>query len=123
MAKYHIAWLPGDGVGNDVMDAAKIVLNTVDLDAEYIPGDIGWEFWKKEGDPLPKRTIDLLEKHKLGLFGAITSKPKDQAAQELSPKLQGKGHVYYSPIVGKQLHRAFADIKHGFDSKGHTRLQ
>jgi len=26
MAKYKIAWLPGDGVGNDVMDAAKIVL-------------------------------------------------------------------------------------------------
>ena len=36
MAKYKIAWLPGDGVGNDVMDAAKIVLDTIDLDAEYI---------------------------------------------------------------------------------------
>ena len=45
MSKYHIAVLPGDGVGKDVMDAAKIVLDTIDLNAEYIMGDIGWEFW------------------------------------------------------------------------------
>jgi len=99
MAKYHIAWLPGDGVGNDVMDAAKIVLNTIDLDAEYIHGDIGWEFWKKEGDPLPKRTIDLLKETDCGLFGAITSKPNQEAQKEISPDLRNKGFIYSSPIV------------------------
>jgi hypothetical protein len=26
MAKYRIAWMPGDGVGHDVMEAARIVL-------------------------------------------------------------------------------------------------
>ena len=99
MAKYKIAWLPGDGVGNDVMDAAKIVLDTIQLDAEYIPGDIGWEFWKSEGDPLPERTIKLLKESDCCLFGAITSKPKDEAAKELDPKLRDKGYVYTSPIV------------------------
>ncbi len=99
MAKYHIAWLPGDGVGNDVMDAAKIVLDTINLDAEYIPGDIGWEFWKTEGDPLPARTIKLLKETDCGLFGAITSKPNDEAQRELAPELKSKGFVYSSPIV------------------------
>ena len=99
MAKYHIAWLPGDGIGIDVMDAAKIVLDAIDLNAEYIPGDIGWEFWKKEGDPLPKRTIDLLKETDCGLFGAITSKPNQEAQKELSPELRNKGFVYSSPIV------------------------
>ena len=27
MAHYKIAWLPGDGVGNDVMEAARLVLD------------------------------------------------------------------------------------------------
>jgi 3-isopropylmalate dehydrogenase len=99
MVKYHIAWLPGDGVGNDVMEAAKIVLNSINLDAEYIHGDIGWEFWKNEGDPLPKRTIDLLKETDCGLFGAITSKPNQEAQKELSPELRNKGFVYSSPIV------------------------
>ena len=41
MAKYKIAWLPGDGVGKEVSEAAKIVLDRLALDAEYIHGDIG----------------------------------------------------------------------------------
>jgi len=99
MAKYRIAMLPGDGVGNDVMEAARIVLDKLSLDAEYIYGDIGWEFWKKEGDPLPQRTIKLLKETDCCLFGAITSKPKEEAARELAPELQNKGYVYFSPIV------------------------
>lgn len=99
MAKYKIAWLPGDGVGNDVMEAAKIVLEKIRLDAEYIYGDIGWEYWCKEGDPLPQRTIDLCHSTDCALFGAITSKPKQEAEAELIPELKGKGLVYSSPIV------------------------
>ncbi|MFC1744053.1 isocitrate/isopropylmalate dehydrogenase family protein [Candidatus Riflebacteria bacterium] len=100
MAKYKIAWLPGDGVGVEVMEAARICLDALKLDAEYIPGDIGWEFWCKEGNALPDRTKKLLRETDCALFGAITSKPKDEAAKELAPNLQDKGLVYFSPIVG-----------------------
>ncbi len=99
MAKYKIAWLPGDGIGNDVMEAAKIVLDELKLDADYIPGDVGWEFWKKEGNPLPDRTIKILKETDCCLFGAITSKPKEEAEKEVSAELKEKGHVYSSPIV------------------------
>ncbi|MBF0107172.1 MAG: isocitrate/isopropylmalate dehydrogenase family protein [Deltaproteobacteria bacterium] len=99
MAKYKIAWLPGDGVGVDVMDAARLVLDKLNLDADYIHGDIGWEFWKAEGDPLPERTIKVLKSTDVCLFGAITSKPKDAAQKELVPSLQNKGLDYFSPIV------------------------
>ena len=72
MAKYKIAWLPGDGTGVDVMEAARIVLDALELDAEYTHGDIGWEFWENEGNPLPERTIGLLKNTDCCLFGAIT---------------------------------------------------
>ncbi len=99
MPKYRIAWLPGDGVGNDVMEAARMVLDELKLDAEYIHGDIGWEFWKHEGNPLPDRTIEMMKTTNCALFGAITSKPKEEAAKELDAQLQGKGYEYFSPIV------------------------
>jgi isocitrate/isopropylmalate dehydrogenase len=99
MAKYKIAWLPGDGIGVDVLDAAKIVLDKIRLDAEYIHGDIGWEFWCKEGDALPQHTIDLLNTVDAALFGAITSKPGKAAQAELIPQFQNKGLTYRSPIV------------------------
>jgi 3-isopropylmalate dehydrogenase len=99
MAKYRIAWLPGDGVGKDVTDAARIVLDDLGVDAEYIHGDIGWEFWCTEGDPLPQRTLDMMAETDCAFFGAITSKGKDVADKELAPELQDKGYSYRSPIV------------------------
>jgi len=99
MAKYTIAWMPGDGVGKEVMDATKIVLDKLGLDAEYVPADIGWDFWCKEGNPLPDRTIEILKNTDCALFGAITSKPRDEANKELDPSLAGKGFSYFSPIV------------------------
>ena len=99
MAKYKIAWLPGDGIGIEVLEAAKIVLERLSLDAEYIHGDIGWEFWCKEGDAFPARTVDLLKNVDAAMFGAITSKPAKAAEAELVPELRGKGLTYRSPIV------------------------
>ena len=99
MKTYKIAWLPGDGVGIEVLEAARIVLDAVGFKAEYINGDIGWDFWCKEGDAFPKRTIDLLKNVDAALFGAITSKPAKAAEGELAPELRGKGLVYRSPIV------------------------
>ena len=99
MATYKIAWLPGDGVGVDVLDATRIVLDRLKLDAEYIDGDIGWEFWCAEGDAFPARTIELLKHVHAALFGAITSKPVKTAEAELAPALRGTGLIYRSPIV------------------------
>lgn len=99
MAKYSVAWMPGDGIGNDVMEATRVVLDAMKFDAEYVPCDIGWEFWCKEGNALPDRTVSALQKTTCGLFGAITSKPQDDAIQELAPELKDKKLVYFSPIV------------------------
>ena len=99
-----IVTMPGDGIGAPVLEEAVRVLDAVGFEADYVHADIGWEFWKKEGNPLPQRTIDLLAKHKIALFGAITSKPKDKALEDLDPSLRDKGLVYFSPIVGMRQH-------------------
>ncbi len=99
MAKYRIAVLPGDGVGKEVVEATRTVLDRLAVDAEYVHGDIGWEFWRTEGNALPDRTIQMLKETDVALFGAITSKPKEDAAAELDPALRGKGLSYFSPIV------------------------
>src|SRR5215469_5349420 len=99
MPKYTVVTMPGDGIGNQVLPESLRVLKAVGFDGEYVHADIGWDCWCREGNALPDRTIDLLAKHKLGLFGAITSKPNKAAQAELDPNLRDKGYVYYSPIV------------------------
>ncbi|MFQ5415091.1 MAG: isocitrate/isopropylmalate dehydrogenase family protein [Phycisphaerae bacterium] len=104
MAKRTVVAMPGDGIGKVVLPEAIRVLDAVGFDAAYVHGDIGWDFWIHEGNALPQRTVELIERHKLALFGAITSKPKDQAAAELCPDLRDNGCVYSSPIVGLRQH-------------------
>lgn len=104
MAKHTVVTMPGDGIGNIVLSETLRLLDAAGFDAEYVHADIGWEFWKTEGNPLPDRTLRALEKHRVGLFGAITSKPPADAVRELAPELQGKGYVYFSPIVGLRQH-------------------
>src|SRR5512145_45170 len=99
MTAYRIAWLPGDGIGIEVLEATRLVLDALGLDAEYPHGDIGWEFWRREGDAFPQRTIELLGDVDAAMFGAITSKPAGTAEAELAPELRGKGLKYRSPIV------------------------
>src|SRR3974377_897052 len=82
MARHRIAWLSGDGVGGEVMDATRLVLDAVGLDAEYQHGDIGWEFWCREGDAFPARTIELLKNVDPPLFGAIPANPPQTPLQE-----------------------------------------
>lgn len=104
MTTRTIVAMPGDGIGKIVTEEAIRLLDAAGFKANWVQGDIGWDFWCSEGDPLPKRTVELLEKHKIGLFGAITSKPKDKAAAELAPALRDKGLQYYSPIVSMRQH-------------------
>ncbi|MEN8173438.1 MAG: isocitrate/isopropylmalate family dehydrogenase [Chloroflexota bacterium] len=104
MTKRTIVSMPGDGIGQTVLPEAIRVLDAAGFEAQYVHADIGWEFWCTEGNPLPQRTIDLLKEHKIGLFGAITSKPKSDADAELAPELRDQGLVYYSPIVALRQH-------------------
>ena len=100
MSQRKIVVMPGDGIGNVVLPEALRVLEAAGFEAQWISAGIGWEQWVAEGNPLPEKTVELIAEHKVALFGAITSKPKDKAAAEISPALRDKGHVYFSPIVG-----------------------
>ena len=112
MAKYAVVTMPGDGIGKLVLPEALRLLKAVGFDAEYFHGDIGWECWRKRGNALPELTVELLAKYKLGLFGAITSKPKKEAEAELTPELRGKGYSYFSPIVTmRQLFKLDACVR------------
>ncbi len=105
MAKHKIGWLPGDGVGRDVMEAARLVLDKLRLDAEYLHGEIGWHYWCTEGNALPERTYEMLKSTDACLLGAITSKPREEAERELLPELRKRGLAYHSAIL--QLRQKF----------------
>lgn len=67
---YKIAVIPGDGIGKEVMEATLSVLEALNLDFEYEFGEAGDECKEKNGEALPKETIDIVKNADACLFGA-----------------------------------------------------
>lgn len=105
MSGRSVVVMPGDGIGRVVLPEAIRVLEAAGFEADFVHAEIGWDCWVRDGNPLPPRTVELLERHRIGLLGAITSKPNTAAERELSPELRGKGLRYSSPIL--ELRRRF----------------
>ena len=68
--KYQIAVIPGDGIGKEVMEATINVLNSLDLDLNYVYGEAGDECLEKNGTALPDETIEIVRNADACLFGA-----------------------------------------------------
>lgn len=70
---YDIAVIPGDGVGNEVMDAALHVLGAVNIQFNYKEASAGEECFKEIGTNLPDETIHVAKNADATLFGAVTT--------------------------------------------------
>ncbi len=66
----RIAVIPGDGIGKEVMDAAILILEKLELPFEYVWLEAGDEAEEKYGKPLPDETLDEVRKCDGVLFGA-----------------------------------------------------
>ncbi len=66
----RITVIPGDGIGKEVMDAAMLVLNKLDLPFDYIWMEAGDEAKEKYGKALPDETLEECKRSDAVLFGA-----------------------------------------------------
>ncbi len=66
----RIAVIPGDGIGKEVMDAALLVMDRLNLPFKYEFYEAGDECLKKYGKALPDETLEACKKSDAVLFGA-----------------------------------------------------
>ena len=76
MAKYTICLIEGDGIGHEVIPAARRVLEAAGLDAQYITADAGYEYFLDVGTSVPDETLEKVKNAHATLFGAATSPSK-----------------------------------------------
>ncbi len=65
-----IAVIPGDGIGKEVMDAAMLILDSLDLPFHYVWLEAGDDAQKKRGKALPDETLENVKECDAVLFGA-----------------------------------------------------
>lgn len=62
MPKRTITVIPGDGIGPSIIDSALKILDKAGCDFEYEFADAGLAALEKQGELVPQRTLDLIEK-------------------------------------------------------------
>ena len=67
---HQIAVIEGDGIGQEVIPAAIEVLESLDLDFEFVVGEAGDAVEESTGEALPQSTYDLAADADATLFGA-----------------------------------------------------
>ncbi|MHB1261003.1 MAG: isocitrate/isopropylmalate dehydrogenase family protein [Thermoplasmatota archaeon] len=94
----QVAVLAGDGIGPEVTAVAVRLLQAAGFRGTFSKHPVGWAEWCARGECLPASTLQACREADAVLFGAITSKPDDQAQAELAPHLRGQAR-YRSPIL------------------------
>jgi isocitrate dehydrogenase (NAD+) len=73
MTAYHVTLIPGDGIGPEVTEATRRVLEATGIDFTWDYQDAGLTALEKHGELLPKATLDSVRANKIGLKGPITT--------------------------------------------------
>ena len=96
---YRLALIPGDGVGREVVPAARQVLVALGLPIEFVELDAGWETFQRTGKALPEATVTALRTCAGALFGAVSSP---------SQRVEG----YSSPIIAlRKIFDLYANLR------------
>ncbi|HSH81583.1 MAG TPA: isocitrate/isopropylmalate family dehydrogenase, partial [Herpetosiphonaceae bacterium] len=96
---YTICLLPGDGIGREVIPAAREALLATGLRCRFVEVEVGWGCFKRHGTALPEETLEAVRAADASLLGAVAS-----------PSRRVPG--YRSPVVGlRQALDLFACVR------------
>lgn len=70
---YNVTLIPGDGVGPEVTEAARKVLEATGVKFHWDLAEVGSAAMEKLGTPLPDSVLDSIRKNKVALKGPVTT--------------------------------------------------
>ena len=82
----NIAILPGDGIGPEIIDEARKVLEALELRIEFETAPVGGTAYAASGHPLPEATLAIAKSADAVLFGAVGDWKYDALPRPLRPE-------------------------------------
>ncbi len=88
-----ITLIPGDGIGPEVTEATRRVLDAAGADLEYDVQIAGTEAVARHGDPLPVGVLDSVRRNRVALKGPVTT-PVGEGFQSANVRLRQELELY-----------------------------
>ncbi|MGI8848121.1 MAG: isocitrate/isopropylmalate dehydrogenase family protein, partial [Candidatus Dormibacteria bacterium] len=73
MARHTVTLIPGDGIGYEVSEAARRVIDGTGVDIAWEVHDAGLDVVEQHGDPMPRHVLDSIRKNKVAIKGPLTT--------------------------------------------------
>lgn len=73
MAKYRVTLIRGDGIGPEVAQATRTVMDATGIDFDWLVVDAGVDVMEKYGTPLPDEVIEAVKSTGIAIKGPITT--------------------------------------------------
>ena len=70
---YKVTFIPGDGVGPEVAEATRRVLEATGVEFEWERVSIGADALEKTGTPLPPDALESIRRNKVAIKGPVTT--------------------------------------------------
>lgn len=112
MANYQVSLLPGDGIGPEVAEATRRVLDATGVGFDWEVCEAGLEAYEKHGELLPDATIASIRKNGIGLKGPITT-PVGTGFRSVNVALRQELETYANLRPGKTIkgvQSTFSDV-------------
>jgi len=71
--KHKVTFIPGDGIGPEVAEAARRVLEATGVKFQWDTVIIGSQAQDKFGTPLPDQALQSIKKNKVAIKGPVTT--------------------------------------------------
>lgn len=97
-----VVLIPGDGIGVEISECVKQILEAAGADIDWIPAEAGQSAYDKNSNPLPQETIDLIDEHKVVLKGPLTT-PVGSGFRSVNVSLRQKFDLYANIRPAKSL--------------------
>ena len=90
-----VTLIPGDGIGPEVAEATKRVIDALDAGIEFEDEQAGEPAIAEHGSPLPKRVLDSIRRNRVALKGPVTT-PVGRGFRSVNVTLRQELDLYAS---------------------------
>jgi isocitrate dehydrogenase (NAD+) len=102
MATYQVSLLPGDGIGPEVAEATRRILDATGVSFDWETCAAGEDALNETGELLPQATLDSIKRNGIGLKGPITT-PVGSGFRSVNVALRQELNLYANLRPGKSI--------------------
>ena len=107
---HNVVLISGDGIGPEITKSVRTIIDSVNVDINWIEARAGEGVYNETGNPLPDETLEAIKKHRIALKGPLTT-PVGAGFRSINVALRQKFDLYSNIRPAKSVPNVNSNFK------------